>query len=107
MESIRNGDLDRLMALPGFADGARASAAAMTELYRGSSLLNAVVNDRGRFVIASMALYLHFLGERDPSVRLTAGRLKAAAVGQGVCSPGRAAAVIALMRWGGYLAPAP
>jgi hypothetical protein len=79
----------------------------MTELYRGSSLLNSVVNDRGRLVIANMAIYLHFLSEQDPSVKLTAGRLKALAVEQRVCSPGRAAAVIALMRWGGYLAPAP
>jgi hypothetical protein len=95
------------MALPGFTEAARASAKAMSELYRGSRLLNAIVNDRGRFVIASMALYLHFGGERDAGGLLTAARLKALAVGQGVSSPGRAAAVIALMRWGGYLAPAP
>jgi hypothetical protein len=104
---IENGGVERLIALPGFVEAARASAKAMSELYRGAPLLNAVVNDRGRLVIASMALYLHFLGERDPDVKLTAGRLKAHATAQGVCSAGRAAAVIALMRWGGYLASAP
>lgn len=107
MASIEHGDLDRLMARPGFMETVRASATAMSELYRGSRLLNAIVNDRGRFIIGSTALYLHFLGEQDPGVKLTAGRLKALAVEQGVGSPGRAAAVIALMRWGGYLAPAP
>lgn len=78
----------------------------MVEMHHGHRLLNTVLNDRGRFVIASFALYLHFLSQRDPEVKLTAARLKAMAVQHDICSPGRAAAVIALMHWGGYLAAA-
>lgn len=103
---IEENELERLQAQPGFIEAVRSSAAGGVELYRNAPVLNAIVNDRGRLIISSMALYLHFLSEQDPSVALTAGRLKAIAVEQGVCSAGRAAAVVALMRWGGYLAPA-
>ena len=96
----------RLNAQPGFAETVRASAASMVEMHRGHRLLNAILNDRGRFIIASFALHLHFLSQRDPQVKLTAARLKAMAVQHDICSPGRAAAVIALMHWGGYLAAA-
>lgn len=98
--------LAQLKRRPGFVEAVRASACETAEIYR-ARLLSAVLNDRGRFMISSLALYLHFLSERDPAVVLTAGGLRALSVRQGVCSYGRAAAMIALMRWGGYLAPAP
>lgn len=73
-------------------------------MYR-AKLLNVIVNDRGRFMISSLALYLHFRSQRDAATTLTAGRLRTLSVQLGLCSSGRAAAMIALMRWGGYLAP--
>lgn len=98
--------LAQLKRRPGFVEAVRTSARETAEIYR-ARLLNAVLNDRGRFMISSFALYLHFLSRRDPAVVLTAGRLRTLSVQQGVCSYGRAAAMIALMRWGGYLVPAP
>ena len=93
---------------PGFAAAARASAATMVELYQGNRLLNAIVNDRGRVVISTLAVHLHYSAVADdPRSGLTAARVKAFCVAEGVCSPGRAAAVLALMRWAGHLAPAP
>jgi hypothetical protein len=93
---------------PGFAEAARASAAMMVELYQGNRLLNAIVNDRGRLVISTLAVHLHYSAVADdPHSGLTAARVKAFCAAEGVCSPGRAAAVLALMRWAGYVAPAP
>jgi hypothetical protein len=98
--------LVRLKRRAGFIEAARSSARSMAELYQ-AKLLNVVLNDRGRFMIFSLAVHLHFLSRRDPNVKLTAARLRLMAVEQGASSPGRAAAVIALMQWGGYLVPAP
>ena len=93
---------------PEFHKSARASAATMVELYQGNRLLNAIVNDRGRLVISTLAVHLHYSAVADdPRSGLTAARVKAFCAAEGVCSPGRAAAVLALMRWAGYLAPAP
>ena len=72
------------------------------ELYEANRLLNAVVSDRGRFLVAAFALHLH---DAAPG-GLTPAALKAACVEHGVCSPGRTSALIALMRWAGYLTPA-
>lgn len=77
-------------------------------LYRGSRLTNLISNDRGRFVLALAPLYFHFTRRSDdPASGLTTSRLKQFAVEQRVCSAGRAAAMIALMRWAGMIAPAP
>ncbi len=80
----------------------------MVDLYKGNRLLNVIVNDRGRLVIATLAIHLHYSAVADdPRSGLTAARVKAFCAAEGVCSPGRAAAVLALMRWAGHLAPAP
>jgi hypothetical protein len=93
---------------PAFAAAVRASAAMVVDLYQGNRLLNAIVNDRGRLVISSLAVHLHYSAVADdPRSGLTAARVKAFCAAEGVCSPGRAAAVLALMRWAGHLAPAP
>ena len=79
----------------------REMAAQAVDLYEANRLLNAVVSDRGRFLAAAFALHLH---DTAPG-GLTPAALKAVCVDQGVCSPGRTSALIALMRWAGYLAP--
>ena len=93
---------------PRLAEAIRRSARLVIDLYRGNRLVNLISNDRGRFVLACLALYLHS-GRRlgDPASGLTATRLKELCADQGVCSTGRAAAMIAMMRWAGYLEPAP
>lgn len=99
-------ELAAVRANAAFPAAVRASAGLLVALYRGNRLLNAIINDRGRVTVSSLALHLHFCADPDdPRSGLTPARVKAIAAAQGFCSPGRAAAVLALMRWGGYLAP--
>ena len=101
-------ELASLRRHPRFAEALRATASTSVMLYRGSRLTNLISNDRGRFVLALAPLYFHYTRRSDePASGLTATRLKQFAVEQGVCSAGRAAAMIALMRWAGMIAPAP
>jgi hypothetical protein len=101
-------ELASLRRHPRFVEALRATASMSVMLYRGSRLTNLISNDRGRFVLALAPLYFHYTRRSDePASGLTATRLKQFAVEQGVCSPGRTAAMIALMRWAGMIAPAP
>lgn len=98
----------RLRAHPKFADAMRMSSAGLVSLYQGSHLLNWLMDDRARLLFGYFALYLHF--SRDPAVPssgLTPTRMKSMCVELDVCSPGRAAAMLSLMRFGGYLEMAP
>jgi DNA-binding MarR family transcriptional regulator len=93
-----------LRAHPRFGEAMRTAAGGLADLYEGSRLLNLLANDRGRFLIGYLALYLHFTGDPSkPHEGLTSTRLQALCAEQGVCSPGRVAAVLALMRATGYL----
>ena len=90
----------------GFPAAVRQTAADLVKLHDGKRLLNLIINDRGRFFVALLALDLHFR-RHDDGVGLTPGRLKAVCVEQGICSATRAGALLALMKFGGYLEPAP
>jgi hypothetical protein len=93
---------------PRFADSLRASAKLAIELYRGNRLVNLISSDRGRLMLSRAALYLHHTRDPDASASaLTAARLQSIFVETGLGSAGRAKALIALMRWGGYLEAAP
>lgn len=94
-----------LKAHPSFPEAMAASAVSLVELYSGNRLLNRVLNDRGRLLFGFFALYLHALPEAEGG-GLTVSRMAALAAETGVCSRGRAKAMLALLRWGGYLAPA-
>ncbi|MDQ0503525.1 hypothetical protein [Xanthobacter agilis] len=80
------------------------SAASLVNLYSGNRLMNRVLNDRGRMLFGFFALYLHALPEAEGG-GLTVSRMAALAAETGVCSRGRAKAMLALLRWGGYLTP--
>ena len=98
----------RLRKHPRFAAAMLESARNMVELYQGSRLTNLITNDRGRFLLAIAPLYLHRSGRPDdPASGFTATRLKQFALEQEICSAGRAAAMLALMRWAGMVAAAP
>jgi hypothetical protein len=86
---------------PRFAEAVRACAEHAVALYDANRLLNVVVSDRGRFLLALMALHLH----RSTPEGLTPRNLRAACAAYGICSPGRVSAMLALMQWGGYLTP--
>ena len=85
----------------------RASASGLVSLYQGSHLLNWLMDDRGRMLFSYFALYLHVTYDpADPSSGLIPTRMRVLASDLGICSPGRALAMLSLMRFGGYLAPA-
>lgn len=93
---------------PRFLDAMRVSMRVPLDLYQGNRLVNLVINDRGRYVLSVFALHLHDTYRPDePNSGLMPTRLQAMCVEQGVCSYGRAGALIRLMRWTGYLEPAP
>lgn len=93
--------ISALRTEPAFDEASRICALNVIGLYRDSGLLNLVINDQGRVVIGWFAIYLHLSGREG----LTPSRIIALCKKHGVCSPGRAAAIIGLMRATGYLAP--
>jgi hypothetical protein len=95
-------------AHPRFPEAMRASAAGLVTLYQGGHLLNWLMDDRGRLLFAYLTLYLHFTRDpSDPASGLTPTRMKEGCSELGICSPGRAAAMLSVMRFAGYLAPSP
>lgn len=96
-----------LRAHPKFSEAVRLAMNNIISIYQGNRLLNQVMNDRGRVVFGILALYLHYSRHpNDPSSGLTASRMKSLCVETGLCSAGRAAAMLLLMRYAGYLTPA-
>jgi len=96
-----------LCAHPRFGDAMRASAAGLVALYQGSHLLNWLMDDRGRMLFGYFALYLDVTYDpADAASGLNPTRLRVMMSEHGICSPGRALAMLSLMRFGGYVAPA-
>lgn len=92
---------------PQFAKAMLRAARSAVELYQGSRITNLITNDRGRFLLAIAPLHLHHMRhEDDPSSGFTASRLKQFAREQAICSAGRAAAMLAMMRWAGMISRA-
>ncbi len=92
-----------LRAHPRFTAAFAAVLRDVVAVHRNNPLINKVLNDRGRVVFGMLAMYLHF--GRDTG-GLTASAMKALCVETGLCSPGRATAMLSLMRFAGYVAPA-
>jgi hypothetical protein len=96
-------DIAALRAHPRFAEALATVLRDVVAVHRNNPLINKVLNDRGRVVFGMLAIYLHF--GRDTG-GLTASAMKALCVETGLCSPGRATAMLSLMRFAGYVAPA-
>jgi DNA-binding MarR family transcriptional regulator len=95
-----------LRAQPKFAEAMWVSTAGLVARYEGGHLLNWLMDDRGRLLFSYFAIYLHFTRDpNDPSSGLTPTRMKALCAENDVCSPGRATAMLSLMRFAGYLTP--
>lgn len=93
-----------LCAQPRFAEARRAASLQIIEDHKGNRLLNSVFSDRGRFMIGMMMQYLHHVRlEGEAEAGLTVGRLRALCVQTGFSSPGRATAMLGLMRFARYL----
>lgn len=100
--------IEALREHPRFREAIRSLVGGLVERYSRNGLLNRVMNDRGRLVGSLIALYLHFSSAPgDGGSGLTAGRFEAFCVDLKLCSPGRARALLLLMRYAGYLAPEP
>jgi hypothetical protein len=100
--------LAALQAHPRFAAAHRTASAGMIALWHGNRILNSLVNDRGRLMISLFAVHLHLLSRpNDPHSGLTVSRMTALCSEQKFCSPGRAKAMLMLLRAFGHLVPAP
>jgi hypothetical protein len=96
-----------IAAHPQMPEAMRLIASGLIDFFQGSRLLNLIASDRGRLVMAWMALYLDTGHDpRDPLSGLTVNRFKALCASTGVCSPGRSTAMLGIMRFAGYLEPA-
>lgn len=98
---VTPGAIAAMRAQPGFDAAARICATSVVGLYRDNRFLNLVINDQGRAVIGWFAIYLHLSGGEG----LTLSRIVALCKRHGLCSAGRAASIVGLMRATGYLAP--
>jgi DNA-binding MarR family transcriptional regulator len=97
-----------LRANPDFPRALRMSAAGLASLYRGSRLVNMLMDDKARLLFGYFALVLHFSAEpADPGSGLTQSRMKELCREFGICSAGRVEVMLSLMRYAGYLASAP
>lgn len=95
---------------PRFHEAVGTAVGGLLEMYNRNGLPNRVVNDRGRVIASLMALYLHFAPASEGeggAVGLTTSRFQAFCAELELCSPGRARSLLALMRYAGYLVPAP
>jgi len=95
-----------LRANPGLPAAVSAFALSLIQLYRGNALLNALLCDRGRILVGFFVLYLelHPLpGANERGATLSA--VQALCRRTKLCSAGRAASVLAAMRFGGYFTP--
>ncbi|WP_127089762.1 hypothetical protein [Aquabacter cavernae] len=93
-------------AHPNFLPASEQMARGLVELYRGNRLLNRILNDRGRAIFGMFALYLDATPD-ERGVGLTVTRIANLCHDSGICSRGRAKAIVTLMRWGGYLEVGP
>lgn len=89
---------------PKFEAALHLVATGLVDLYAGNRLFNRLLADKGRVVFAHFVLYLHALPE-SAGGGLTAARMAALCAETGICSRGRTRALLALMRWGGHIAP--
>jgi DNA-binding MarR family transcriptional regulator len=93
-----------LRAHPRFREAAALAAAASVDFYQGNWLANRVLNDRARFLITQLCMYLHYTRRPDePASGLTAARMRDICIANRICSAGRAEAMLLMMRAGGYL----
>lgn len=95
-----------LRAHPQFPTAMRQSARSAIALHRGGGLLGWLMGDRARAIFSYVVIYLDATHDpTDPRSGVTASRVKEACAELGLCSPNRAAAMLALMRAARFVAP--
>lgn len=94
----------RLRKQPGFQDAVRLNAEELLSFYERQPLLNHLVSEEARWLTGGFILFLHFTRRPDdPTSGATLARVQAMAVDHGLASPGRIAALVGLMRLGGFV----
>ena len=97
-------EIDALRAHPRFAEAMRACARNTIDYHGRGRMIGWLLSDRTLFVLGLAAVGMDADGRPDDSRSgLTPGRFKAFCVHNGVCSEGRAAAILAFMRLSGHL----
>jgi hypothetical protein len=100
-------EIEALRGREEFAAAFLEAAKCAVDDYRDNRLFNRVFNDRGQWVVTWLAHYLHhFPLPGNEQAGLTVSRLRKVCQQIGVCSGGRAAALLGVMRFAGYLRPA-
>lgn len=95
-----------IMASNNMSRAVRSFARSYVAHFEHRPLLNLVTSDRGRVLMAWMALYFDAL--YDPAIPgsgLTVNRFKAACAETGLCSQGRASAMLGVMRFAKHIEP--
>lgn len=91
-------------AHPRFTEAMRASAASLITLHRRNRLMSWFLSDRPLALIGHAVIYLHLEGRvDDPLSGLTPSRFRTFCRTNGLCSPGRAGAILAFMRMTGHI----
>ena len=94
-----------LRSHPQFPVAMRQSAQSAIALHRGGGLLGWLMGDRARAIFSYVIIYLDATHDpRDPRSGVTASRVKETCSELGLCSPNRAAAMLALMRSARFVA---
>lgn len=94
--------MEAFRAHPHFLPATERLARGFVQLYKGNRLLNRILNDRGRMIFGQLVQYLDATPD-ESGVGLTVTRIANLCQELGVCSRGRAKALVVLMRWAGYL----
>jgi hypothetical protein len=89
---------------PRFKQAVAAVAVSNIEYYQRRWLANRVLNDRGRFGMALLIMFLHFTYRPEiAGSGVTAARVREICVGIGLCGGGRVESILLLMRASGFL----
>ena len=100
--------LAALRAHPRFPEALRASAEGLIALHRRNRVMSWFLSDRPLSLIGHAVIYLHLEGrEDDPLSGLTPSRFRNFCRTNGLCSPGRASAILAFMRLTGHIEAVP
>jgi transposase-like protein len=96
--------IDEIRRHPDFLAAMRRAAAGFVALRQHHRLAGWLLSDRALAILHHVALCMDAQGdEDDPRAGLTPSRFKAFCSERGYCSPGRAAAILAIMRASGML----
>ena len=101
---ISESEIEAMLAHPALPSCLSSLIDGLIALHTGDPLLNRLLGDRGRQILGLFVSYLDVVPlPGHDAAGATLGGLQALCRHTGLCSPGRAAATIAAMRFGGYL----